>query len=157
MTKIPTPVFIVHEGGYHWVAPGAPEERCVLGPEVRDLLPTGTVTIDADECYAVAAGGGGFYLDEQEGVHLGDENVTPPAYIIAGPGLPALIPGGGAVLTSQAEADLVPHEFYAIDANGSLFMWAAVWEEFGTFAWEKTGGYPGPTTPTFPITSWQMS
>jgi hypothetical protein len=81
VTKIPTPAFIVHEGGYHWVAQGAPEERCVLGPEVRDLLPAGTVTIDADECYAISAGGGGFYLDEAEGIHLGDENVTTPAYI----------------------------------------------------------------------------
>lgn len=155
MTKIPTPAFIVHEGGYHWVAQGAPEERCVLGPEVRDLLPAGTVTIDADECYAISAGGGGFYLDEAEGIHLGDENVTTPAYIIAGPGLPALIPGGGAVITSQAEADEVPQEFYAIDATGALFMSAPVWAEFGTFAWEKTGGYPGPTTPAFPVTAWQ--
>lgn len=152
MTAIPTAGFIVYSGGAS-LAAGLPEERCVRTAEARAALPAGTVTIDADECYAVADGHGAFQCTGLNGAFPAHESVVLPAYIIAGPGLPPLIPGGGRELVSQDEADQNRFEFEAVDAYGSLFRWASVGDSFVDFAWE-TAGRTGNAAPVFPITTW---
>lgn len=154
MTNIPAAAFIVHSPGAAKTATGLPEERCVRTAESRETLPKGTITIDADDCYAVADGNGGFGAIGLDGTYPGTESVILPAYIIAGPGHPVLVPGGGAVLESQADVDQVFSEFLAIDANGGLFMWDDTWENFGTFAWESVG-HTGKASPVFPVTAWR--
>ncbi|MHA7289545.1 hypothetical protein ACX80V_07865 [Arthrobacter sp. MDT3-24] len=155
MTKIHVPTLNVYLPGHEELAPGLPEERCVLTAEARDSLPKGTITVGADDCFAVADGQGGFHDVGLAGTYPPEESVILPAYIIAGPGLPALITGGGAVISSQAEVDQMDFPFHAIDANGSLFAreWLDNWEAFGPFIWE-TAGQAEAFSPAFPITAW---
>lgn len=155
MTQIPVPALNVYLPGHELLAPGLPEERCVLTEEARFDLPKGTITIGADDCFAVADGLGGFQDVGLEGTYPAEESVLLPAYIIAGPSLPVLIPGGGAAISSQAEVDQISFGFHAIDANGSLFTrdWVDTWESVGPFAWE-TDGQEGTASPVFPITAW---
>lgn len=154
MTEMPIAIFIVRAAGSPTIAPELPEDRSVRTPEARDNLPKGTITIDADECFALADGNGGYQTAGLDGTYPGHESVLLPAFIIAGPGLPALIPGGGVILASQEEVDQVPFEFYALDANGCLFLWDDNWESFGTFAWMAVG-HAGKASPAFPITAWR--
>lgn len=152
MTAIPVATFIVYSGGAS-LAPGLPEDRCVRTEEARAALPAGTVTIDAEECYAVADGTGAFQSTGLEGSFPAHESVVLPAYIVAGPGLPPLIPGGGRELVSQDEVDRNCFQFEAIDAKGVLFRWDSVGDSFVDFAWE-TAGHAGDASPVFPITTW---
>ncbi|MET4144093.1 hypothetical protein [Arthrobacter sp. UYCo732] len=152
MTAIPIPTFIVHSGGLQ-LAPGLPEERCVRTADARASLPAGTITIDADECYAVADGTGTFQSTGLDGAFPAHESVVLPAYIIAGPGLPPQIPGGGRELVKQDEVDENLFQFYAIDANGSLHCWDTIGDSFVDFAWE-TAGQAEAATPVFPLTAW---
>ncbi|MFJ5695972.1 hypothetical protein ACIP9X_19260 [Arthrobacter sp. NPDC093125] len=121
MTQISVPALMVYLAGHELLAPGLPEERCVLTAEARDNLQKGAITVGADDCFAVADGLGGFKDVGLGGTYPAEESVILPAYIIAGPGLPALIPGGGAAIASQAEVDQIRFEFYAIDGTGALF------------------------------------
>lgn len=153
MTGIPIATIIVYGGGPARLAPGLSEERSVLTEQARNGLAAGTITIGADECYAVANGRGGFQSTGLDGTFPAHESVILPAYILAGPGLPALIPGGGRILTSQDEADQNCFQFQAIDAHGSLFCWDSIGDSFVDFAWEAAGR-TGEATPVFPITAW---
>lgn len=135
------------------LADGLPEERCVRTEEARAALPAGTITIGADDCCAVATGDGTFTDTGLAGSYPADESVVLPAYIVAGPGLPALIPGENTVLHSQHEADQAQDEFYAVDANGALFSWWSDEESSGTFRW-VTAGQSEPAQPAFPVTAW---
>lgn len=154
MTAIPTATVIVYGAVPAGLTPGLPEERCVRTPEARAGLPVGSITIDADECCAVADGRGGFLSTGLEGVFPAHESVVLPAYIIAGPGLPPSIPGGSRVLASQTEVDPNRFDFHAIDSTGSLFRWDSVGDSFVDFAWETTGR-TGEVLPVFPITAWR--
>lgn len=149
MTVIPSLMSIVRSFDFL-----LPEERCVRTPEARAEFPEGTITIDADDCHAVADGNGGFYAVGLGGTYPEAESVVLPAYIIAGPDLPALIPGGGAILSSQSDLDGIRFEFFAIDYGGSLFRWTAQDDLFERFTWE-TAGEEGEASPVFPITAWQ--
>lgn len=155
MTQIPVPTLNVYLPGHEQVVPGLPAERCVLTPEARDNLPKGTITIGADDCFAVADGLGGFQDVGLEGTYPPEESVVLPAYIIAGPDLPVLIPGPGAVITNQGEVDQITFGFHAVDADGSLFSWEWLdnWEAFGPMIW-VTAGQEGVALPVFPITAW---
>lgn len=153
MTAVPTPVFIVYRGGAT-LADGLAEDRCIRTEEDLDALPAGTVTIDADECYAVADGNGGFVATGMDGTFPGHESVILPGYVIAGPGMPPLIPGGGRELVSQAEVDPISFQLYAVDAHGSLFCWEAVGDSFEDFSWEAAGRI-GTASPIFPILAWR--
>lgn len=130
-----------------------PEERCVRTPEARSILPKGTITIDADDCHAVADGNGGFRDIGLTGTFPASDSVVLPAYVIAGPGLPTLLPGGGAVLPRQDLVDGIRYEFYAIDSTGSLFRWTGLDDLFERFTWE-TAGQTRTASPVFPITAW---
>lgn len=152
MTAIPIATFIVYNGGAT-LAAGLAEERCVRTAQARAELPGGTITIDADDCYAVADGRGGFHCTGLDGTFPAPESVVLPAYVIAGPGLPPLIPGGGRDLVCQDEVEENCFEFEAIDAMGSLFKWASDGDMFVDFAWEAAGQI-GQASPVFPITAW---
>lgn len=149
MTVIPSLVSIVHD--FNALLPA---ERSVLTPEAREKLPTGTIIIDADDCHAVADGDGGFRDIGSGGTFPADQGVILPAYVLAGPGLPILLPGGGAVLRRQELVDGVRYEFYAIDTAGNLFRWTAQDDLYERFSWE-TAGQVEEATPVFPITAWQ--
>ncbi|MBE4719552.1 hypothetical protein [Pseudarthrobacter sp. AB1] len=155
MTQISVPTLNVYLPGHEHLVPGLPEERRVLTADARDNLPKGTITIGADDCFAVADGLGGFHDVGLEGTYSAEDSVVLPAYIIAGPSLPTLIPGPGAVISSQAEVDQVSFGFHAVDANGSLFSWEWLdnWEAFGPMIWE-TAGQKGVALPVFPIDAW---
>jgi hypothetical protein len=155
MTQIPIPTLNVYLPGHELLVPGLPEERCVLSAETRGNLPKGTITVGADDCFAVADGLGGFQDVGLEGTYSAEDSVTLPAYIIAGPGLPVLIPGPGAVIATQDEVDQITFGFHAVDANGCLFSWEWLdnWEAFGPMIWE-TAGQEGVASPVFPITAW---
>jgi hypothetical protein len=152
MTAIQTASIIVYGNGVH-LAAGLPEERCVRTEETRAALPAGTIIIDADECYAVAVGDGTFQDTGLDGSFPSAESVVLPAYIVAGPGLPVLIPGDNTVLGSQAEANAVGHEFHGLDAAGTLLAWHESSESRGAYVWE-TAGQTEPATPVFPVTAW---
>lgn len=156
MIQIPVPTLMVYLPGHEVLAPGLPEERCVLTVEARDNLQKGTITVGADDCIAVADGLGAFQDVGLEGKYPAEESVILPAYIIAGPGLPVLIPGGGAVISSQAEVDQIDSPFHAVDADGYLFSreWLDNWEGSGPLIWE-TAGREGTASPVFPITAWR--
>lgn len=153
MTATPDPTFIVYDPAAR-LADGLAAERCVLLPEDRETLSAGTVTIDADECYAVADGHGKFLASGLTGTFPASESVILPAYVIAGPGLPLLIPGGGKTLDSQDEADQIRYQFQALDARGALFVWEPMDDLYEHFAWE-TAGEVGPAAPAFPVTAWR--
>lgn len=153
MTVMPAPTFIVYRGGAA-LADGLTEDRCIRTKEARDALPAGTITIDADECYAVADGRGGFLAPGLEGTFPGHESVVLPAYLIAGPDIPPLIPGGGIELVSQDEVDRSSFQIFAVDARGSLFCWEPDGDRFENFAWE-TAGRSGAASPVFPIVAWR--
>ncbi|MBT2568544.1 hypothetical protein J7I84_18995 [Arthrobacter sp. ISL-85] len=155
MTKISVPTLNVYQPGHEVLAPGLPEERCILTAEARDNLPEGTITIGADNCLAVADGQGGFNDVGLEGPYSPEDSVVIPAYVIAGPDLPVLIAGPGAVFSSQAEVDQISFGFHAVDANGSLFSWEWLdnWEAFGPMVW-ATAGKDGVASPVFPVTAW---
>lgn len=61
MTQIPIPTLNVYLPGHELLVPGLPEDRCVRTAEARSNLPKGAITIDADDCHAVADGNGSFY------------------------------------------------------------------------------------------------
>lgn len=149
MTVIPSLVSIVH--GFNALLPA---ERRVLTAEAREKLPKGTITIDSDDCHAVADGDGGFCDIGSGGTFPADQSVVLPAYVIAGPGLPTLIPGGGAILPRQDLVDGIRYEFYAIDTAGNLLRWTALDDLYERFAWEAAG-QEGEASPVFPITAWQ--
>jgi hypothetical protein len=155
MTQISVPTLNVYLPGHELLVPGLPEERCVLTAEARGSLPKGTITVGADDCFAVADGLGGFQDVGLEGTYSPEESVILPAYIIAGPELPVLIPGPGAVFSSQAEVDQITFSFNAVDASGSLFSWEWLdnWEAFGPMIW-AAAGQEGEATPVFPVTAW---
>jgi hypothetical protein len=153
MTAIPIPTIIIYGGGPARLAHGLPEERSVRTAEALNELAAGTIFIDADECYAVADGRGGFQSTGLGGTYPGHQNVVLPAYVVAGPGLPPLLPGGGRELVSQDEVDQNHFQFHAVDAYGSLFSWDSVGDSFVDFAWE-TAGRIGKAFPVFPITAW---
>lgn len=88
VTYIPSLTSIVH--AFNALLP---EDRCLRTPEARENLPKGTITIDADDCHAVADGNSGFRDVGLIGTYPGESVVLPP-YVIAGPGLPVLLPGG---------------------------------------------------------------
>lgn len=154
MTQIAVPVLDVHLPGHEVLAPGLPEDRCVRTPEARAMLSKGTVTIDAYDCHGVADGNGSFYAVGLEGTYPAEQSAVLPAYVIAGPGLPTLVPGGGAILSGQHHVDGVHFEFYAIDTAGKLFRWTCLDDLFERFTWE-TAGQEGEASPVFPITAWQ--
>lgn len=156
MTQISVPALDVYLLGHEELAPELPEERCVRTSEDRANLPKGTITYGADACIAVAEGRGGFQSAGMEGVYSPEEGVVLPAYIIAGPDLPALVTDGGVVFSSQAEVDQVDFPFYAVDANGALFCWEWIdnWEGEGPLFW-TTAGQKGVASPLFPITAWR--
>nr|BFE45323.1 hypothetical protein GCM10017547_32160 [Pseudarthrobacter oxydans] len=131
-----------------------PEDRCVRTPEGRASLPKGTVTIDADDCHGVADGEGSFHAVGLNGTYPAEQSAVLPAYVIAGPGLPPLVPGGGAILSSQHHVDGIHYEFYAIDTTGNLFRWTGLDDLYERFAWE-TAGQEGEVSPVFPVTAWQ--
>lgn len=135
------------------LADGLPEERCVRTEEARTALPAGTITIGADECCAVAVGDGTFTDTRLDGTFPAEESVLLPGYVIAGPGLPVLIPGGSTVLHSQGEADTAGIEFHAVDAAGALFSWDSIDDLYDRFAW-FAAGESEPGTPVFPVTAW---
>lgn len=155
MTEIPIPTLNVYLPGHEQLIPGLPEERCILTAEARASLPKGTITIGADDYLAVADGQGGFHDIGLEGTYPAEDSVVLPAYIIAGPDLPVLIPGPGAVFASQAEVDQISFGFYAVDASGSLFSWEWLdnWEAFGPMIWLAAGERVA-ATPVFPVTAW---
>lgn len=153
MTAIPVPSIIVYDGRGACLADGLPEERCVRTDKALAALPAGTITVDADDCTAVAVGDGTFKDTGLDGSFPGAESVVLPAYIIAGPELPVLIPGGGAVLEVQAAADANYFDFRGIDAEGSLLLWDARGEYWDDFAW-FAAGQAEPVTPVFPVTAW---
>lgn len=150
MTAIPSARIIDFDGGIH-LADGLPEERCIRSGEARAALPAGTITIDADQCCAVAVGDGTFQDVGLDGSFPAHESVVLPAYIIAGPGLAVLVPGG-TTLAGQAEAG-VDYEFHAVDAAGTLLAWRESSESRGTYGWESVG-QTEPATPVFPVTAW---
>ncbi|MFC9772570.1 MULTISPECIES: hypothetical protein [unclassified Pseudarthrobacter] len=121
MTAIPSLVSIVHSFDFL-----LPEDRYVRTPEARANLPKGTITIDADDCHGVADGNGSFHDVGLGGTYPADQRAILPDYIIAGPGLPTLVPGGGAILAGQHPVDDVRYEFYAIDTAGELFRWTGL-------------------------------
>lgn len=135
------------------LAAGLPEERCIRTEQARAVLPAGTIAIDADECYAVADGNDTFQSTGLDGAFPAHESVVLPAYVIAGPGLPPLIPGGGRELVNQSEADQNCFQFHAVDAHGCLFSWDSVGGSVVDFAWE-TAGRLEEAAPVFPITVW---
>ncbi|MFC4394677.1 hypothetical protein [Arthrobacter sedimenti] len=149
MTVIPSLVSIVH--GFNALLPA---ERRVLTAEAREKLPRGTITIDSDDCHAVADGNGGFLDVGLAGTYPAEQSAVLPVYVIAGPGLPPLVPGGGAILSSQADLDGIRYEFYAIDTAGDLLRWTALDDLYERFAWEAAG-QEGEASPVFPITAWQ--
>jgi hypothetical protein len=153
MTAIPVATIIVYGGGPARLAPGLPEERSVLTEQALDELAAGTIIIDADECYAVADGSGGFQSTGLDGTFPGRGCVVLPAYVIAGPALPPLIPGGGRELVCQDEVEQNCFQFHAVDAYGTLFSWDTVGDSFVDFAWETAGRF-GEAVPVFPITAW---
>lgn len=155
MSQIPIPTLDVYLPGHEVLAPGLPEEHCILTAEARDNLPKGTITYGADDCLAVADGLGGFNNLGLEGTYSPEDSVVLPAYISAGPGLPVLIPGPAAVFNNQAEVHEITFAFHAADANGSLFSceWLDNWEAFGRMIWE-TVGQEGEASPDFPLTAW---
>ncbi|MDQ1053078.1 hypothetical protein QE394_001006 [Arthrobacter sp. SORGH_AS 212] len=154
MPHISVPTLNVYQPGCELLAPGLAVERCVLTPEARASLPKGTITIDADDCHGVADGNDGFRAVGLGGTYPADQSAVLPAYVIAGPDLPTLIPGGGAVLSRQELVDGVRYEFYAIDTAGDLFRWTGLDDLYEGFAWE-TAGQEGEASPVFPITAWQ--
>ena len=103
MTRTSVPALDVYLPGHEVLAPGLPQERCVLAAGAGDNLPRGTITNGADDCLAVTDGWGGFQDVELEGAYSPEDSAVLPAYIITGPDLPVLIPGPGAVFSSQAE------------------------------------------------------
>lgn len=155
MTKISIPTLNVYRPGREELIPGLPEERCVLTVEARDSLPKGTITVGADDCLAVADGQAGFQDIGLTGTYPAEDSVVLPAYIIAGPDLPVLIPGPGAVIASQAEVDQISFGFYAVDASGNLFSWEWLdnFEAFGPMIWLSAGERVA-ATPVFPVTAW---
>ncbi len=153
MTAIQVAKIITFDGRGAHLAAGLPEERCVRTEEACAALPAGTITIDADECCAVAVGDGTFQDIGLEGSFPAGEGVILPAYIVAGPALPVLIPGENTVLGSQAEADANWFEFHAVDAAGTLLAWRESSESRGTYSWETVGRME-PATPVFPVTAW---
>lgn len=132
---------------------GLAEERCVRTEEQRAALPAGTITIGADDCCAVAVGDGTFTDTRLPGSYPAAESVLLPAYIVAAPGLPVVIPGGSTVLHSQEEADAVRDEFHAVDASGTLFSRDSTDDFYERFAW-FTAGRDEPVQPAFPVTAW---
>lgn len=153
MTAIQVARIIVFGPRGAHLADGLPEERCVRTAEDRAALPSGTITIDADECCAVAVGDDTFQDVGLDGSFPGNESVVLPAYIVAGPGLPVLIPGENSVLRSQAEADANWFEFQAIDAEGTLLAWHQEGDFVDSYRWEAAGRTE-PATPVFPVTAW---
>lgn len=153
MTAIPIPTIIIYGGGPARLAPELPKERSVLTEQARDELAAGTIIIDADECYAVADGRGGFQSTGLDGTYPGHQNVVLPAYVIAGPGVPPLIPGGARELVNQGEVDQNCFQFHAVDAHGRLFSWDSVGDSLVDFAWE-TAGRVEEAAPVFPIAAW---
>lgn len=153
MTAIQVAQIIVFDGGSARLAAGLPEERCVRTEEASAALPAGTITIDAHECYAVAVGDGTFQDTGLDGSFPAHDSVILPAYIVAGPGLPVLIPGENTVLGSQAEADANWFEFNAVDASGTLLAWRQEGDFFDSYLWESAG-QTEPATPVFPVTAW---
>lgn len=141
---------IVLSVGPH-LAEGLPEERCVRTAEARAALPAGTITIAADDCTAVAVGDGTFKDTGLEGTFPADESVALPAYIVAGPGLPAMVPGGS-TLASQDEVDAIGWDITAVDAAGTLLDWWA--GEPGFEARWEAAGQVEPATPVFPVIAW---
>lgn len=135
------------------LADGLPEDRCVRTAEARAALPAGTITIGADDCCAVAVGDGTFTDTRLPGTYPAAESVMLPAYIVAGPGLPVSLPGGGTVLHGQEEAEAIREEFHAVDATGTLYSRDATDDLYSEFAW-FTAGRDEPGTPVFPVTAW---
>lgn len=101
----------------------------------------------------MADGNGGFHDVGLVGTFPADESVILPAYVIAGPGVPTLIPGGGAILPRQDLVDGIRYEFYAIDTAGNLFRWTAQDDLYERFVWEAAGQV-GEASPVFPVTAW---
>ncbi|HEX9088650.1 MAG TPA: hypothetical protein VF867_14110 [Arthrobacter sp.] len=153
MTAIQVAKIIVFDGRGAALAAGLAEERCVRTAEACAALPAGTITIDADECCAVAVGDGTFQDIGLAGSYPAAESVVLPAYIIAGPGLPVLIPGEHTVLASQAAAGANRFEFNAVDASGTLLAWHEEGDFSDSYVWEAAGKTE-PATPVFPVTAW---
>ncbi|MGN6443026.1 MAG: hypothetical protein ACTHL6_14160 [Arthrobacter sp.] len=85
----------------------------------------------------------------------GHSRAVLPAFIIAAPGLPAIVPGGGKIFLNQDEVDGLGSEFRAIDAERSLFVWDDIFGDFGTFNWAPVGNAE-KAAPVFPITTWRQ-
>jgi hypothetical protein len=151
---IPFATVIDYTGGAHITA-GLPEERSVLTDAARDTLPAGTITIDADECTAVAAGDGTFMDTGLGGRFPGSASVALPAFIVAGPGLPLLIPGGSTSLIDQKAVNSAQCDFRAVDVQGVLFRWDDAADGSG-FGWEKAGTADRDVTPVFPVMAWRQ-
>lgn len=155
MTEIPTATFLIPTAEARTFGPDLPAKRQILAAPALDRLPRGAVLIDAAGNLAVADGSGGFQTTQAEGALPGHSRAVLPAFIIAGPGLPAIVPGGGKIFLSQDEVDSTGTEFHAIDAEGSLFVWDDTWEDFGTFNWVPVGNAE-KAAPVFPITAWRQ-
>lgn len=151
---IPSSTVIDYAGGAH-LAPGIPAERSVLTDAALSALPAGTITIDADECLAVAIGDGTFMDTGLDGSFPGAESVILPAYIVAAPGLPVEIPGGSVVLADQDAVDDARCDFRAVDAMGVLYRWDDAADGRG-LAWEMAGSASRSVAPAFPVTAWRM-
>lgn len=139
MTEIPTATFLIPTARARTFGPDLPAKRQVLAAPALSRLPRGAVLIDAIGNFAVADGSGGFQTTQAEGAFAGHSRAVLPAFVIAAPGLPAIVPGGGKIFLSQDEVDRVGTEFQAIDAEGSLFVWDDTFEDFGTFNWAPVG------------------
>lgn len=150
---VPLSVVIDYSGGAH-LAPGVPAERSVLTEAARSALPAGTITIDADECIAVAVGDGTFMDTGLDGSFPAAGAVVLPAYIVAGPGLAIHLPGGTTMLAAQDAVDAARCDFRAVDAEGILYRWDDAAGGRG-FEWEAAGSSER-TPPVFPVTAWRM-
>ena len=153
MTAIHVATFIRYGRGGAQIAEGLPEERIVRTEAALAALPAGTIIIDADECTAVAVGDGTFSDNGLDGSFPAPGSVVLPGYIIAGPGLPVLIPGEATTLQSQDAADANYFDFRGIDAEGTLLLWEPSEGSHLDFRWYA----PGKTEPVdavFPVTAW---
>jgi hypothetical protein len=105
--NIPLAHVIDYADGGRRLAAGVPDDRAVLTDAARSALPAGTITIDADECPAMAVGDGTFLDAGLSGSFPGSQSVILPACIVAGPGLPVHIRGGSrAGMDARARARL---------------------------------------------------
>jgi hypothetical protein len=153
--NIPFAHVIDYADGGRRLAAGVSDDRAVLTDAARSALPAGTITIDADECSAMAVGDGTFLDAGLSGSFPGSQSVILPAYIVAGPGLPVHIPGGSAVLVEQESVDFADVDLLAVDLEGVLFRWEFAADGSG-YGWEKAGRRGRSEGPVFPVTAWRI-